>query len=98
MANRSLKRSIARHLMEMAGVRQINKKTHRRPPKPSKHQGPFDRPDTGRLVSAFSMQWKAYLDPTSPQRKALEAQLKREAVLKSRQSGMKIRAAWPVPR
>lgn len=51
MAIRSLKRSIARHLMEMHGVAQINKKQYS---KPAKRLNPFQKND-GKKVSFFAL-------------------------------------------
>lgn len=88
MAIRSLKRSVARHLMEMHGITQINKKQFSRP---AKRRGLLQKND-GKKVSFFALHWQDYLDPTSAYRKNLKAQLKREA----RRHGNK--APWPVPR
>ena len=88
MSTRQIKRSIARYLMEMHGITQINKKQFTQP---AKQLNPRQRND-GKKVSFFALHWRDYLDPTSAYRKNLEAQLKREA----RRHGNK--APWPVPR
>ena len=48
---RGIKRSIARHLMEMHGMTQINKKQYF---KPTKRLNPFQKND-GRKVSFFAL-------------------------------------------
>ena len=88
MSTRQIKRSIARHLMEMHGITQINKKQFTRP---AKRRGLFQK-NYGKKVSFFALHWRDYLNPASAYRKSLEAQLKREA----RRHGGK--APWPVPR
>lgn len=67
---RELKRSIARHMMELHGMEQINKKKFSRPFKP----GELDK---GKRTSFFALHWKAYLNPESKERKALHAALRR---------------------
>lgn len=91
---REIKRSIARHLMEMHGVTQINKKQYS---KPAKRLNLFQKND-GRKVSFFALHWRDYLDPASSYRKSLEAQLKRKAALQTRRYGKHVKASWPVPR
>lgn len=84
---RELKRSIARNLMKMHGVEQINKKRLNRSVK-GKHK----------KVSFFSLHWKEYLDPESKYRKSLDGQLKRDAAMQTRRYGKRVPAPWPVPR
>ena len=67
---RELRRSIARNLMEMHGIEQINKK---------KFSVPFVRNSKKR--SYFSLHWRDYLNPESDQRKDLRKKLERRAVL-----------------
>ena len=82
---RELKRSIARHLMEMHGQRQINKRRFDAPArKPGR--GPI-HPGVGRKVSFFAMHWKDYLNPESVYRKDLEKNLKRQAARRAAASG-----------
>ena len=59
---RELKRSVARHLMEMHGISQINKKK-------------FMVPGSRTKRSYFSMHWRDYLNPKSEQRKYLRKRL-----------------------
>ena len=91
---RELKRSIARHLMEMHGVEKINKKQF----EPRARNGEQKQPNSGKKVSFFSMHWKEYLDPASDYRKALEKKLRYDANKQSLVTGKTVRAAWPVPR
>lgn len=88
MSTRQIKRSIARHLMEMHGVTQINKKQYTRPAKGRD----LRQRNKGKKVSFFALHWRDYLDPTSAYRKNLEAHLKRDA------RGHGDVAPWPVPR
>lgn len=87
---REIKRQIARHLMEMHGVEQINKKKYQ--DKRSKN------PDSARKVSFFALHWKEYLDPESGYRKDLERQLKRQVARQSLAGRKQLTAPWPVPR
>lgn len=66
MGMRSMKRQMARHMMELAGVRRINEK-----------KSSLDM-ETGKVVKAsyFAKHWKAYMDPESDERKALASILK----------------------
>ncbi len=91
---REIKRRIARHLMEMHGVEQINRKKYQ------DRRGTQNKakPDGGRKVSFFALHWREYLDPESGYRKDLERQLKRQAALQSRAGGKPVQAPWPVPR
>lgn len=66
---RELKRSIARHMMELHGVEQINKQKYTRPVK----EGEIDR---GKKTSYFALHWKNYLNPASPERKDLHKKLR----------------------
>lgn len=93
---RELKRSIARHLMEMHGVTQINKKNHWRPNK--KGQSAFEQQNSGKKVSFFALHWKDYLNPDSLYRKDLEWKLKLKAARQSRVRGRDVQNPWPVPR
>ena len=95
---RELKRSIARHLMEMHGMTQINKKKHWKPTSTGGRRSTFQQQNDGRMVSFFSLHWKEYLDPESKLRKNLEAGLKREALRQTRAYGKPVKAPWPVPR
>lgn len=95
---RELKRSIARHLMEMHGIDQINKKKHWKPTNTGKNKSQYQHQNDGKMVSFFSLHWKEYLDPESRQRKALEAGLKRDALRQARAYGKRVTAPWPVPR
>lgn len=98
---RDIKRSIARHLMEMHGVEKINKKNRWKPVKAGKagnEKSTFQQQNDGKMVSFFSLHWKEYLDPESKYRKDLERQLKREAIRQTRAYGKPVTAPWPVPR
>lgn len=95
---RELKRSIARHLMEMHGMTQINKKQHWKPTSTGGRKSQFQQHNDGRMVSFFSLHWKEYLNPESKLRKSLESGLKRDAIRKSRLYGKPFKAPWPVPR
>ena len=88
MSTRQIKRSIARHLMEIHGVTRINKKQFTRP---AKGRGRLQRND-GKKVSFFALHWRDYLNPASTYRKSLEAQLKREAALQTRRYHKRITA------
>jgi hypothetical protein len=68
---RELKRSIARNLMKMHGVEQINKKK-------------FLVPGSGVKRSYFSLHWRDYLNPKSKQRKDLRKKIERAAALRGR--------------
>ena len=92
---RDIKRSIARHLMEMHGIDQINKKKHWKPT--NKGGSKFQQQNDGKMVSFFSLHWKEYLDPESKLRKSLEAGLKRDALRQTRAYGKLVTAPWPVP-
>lgn len=91
---RDLKRSIARHLMEMHGVEKINKKQYL----PRVEDNGQKLQDSAKKVSFFSMHWKEYLDPSSEYRKDLEKKLTRNAARQSKLTGKTVRAAWPVSR
>lgn len=95
---RELKRSIARHLMEMHGMTQINKKKHWKPTTTGGRRSTFQQQNDGRMVSFFSLHWKEYIDPKSNFRRSLESGLKRDAIRKSRLYGKPFEAPWPVPR
>ena len=62
---REIKRKIARHMMELAGIEHINRKmtTVDARGKVEKH-------------SYFAKHWKAYMDPGSDERKTLHAKLR----------------------
>lgn len=98
MAIRSLERSIARHLMELHGVDQINKKKHWKPNRTGGRRSLYQKQNDGKMVSFFSLHWKEYLDPESKLRKNLESGLKREAIRQTRAYGKPVKAPWPVPR
>lgn len=61
---RELKRSIARNLMKMHGIEQINKKK-------------FLIPGSKKKRSYFSLHWRDYLNPESEQRKDLRKKAER---------------------
>lgn len=87
---RELKRSIARHLMEMNGITQINKRNKENPMRTDKWGTPI-------RTSYFALHWREYLDPKSPYRKSLENKLKRDAAMKSNYYREKFLPGWPVP-
>lgn len=66
---RELKRSIARNLMKIHGIEQINKKK-------------FLVPGSKTKRSYFSLHWKDYLNPESDQRKDLRKKLERRYALR----------------
>lgn len=68
---RELKRSVARNLMKMHGVEQINKRK-------------FLIPGSKAKRSYFSLYWRDYLNPESKQRKDLHKKIKRAAALRRR--------------
>lgn len=74
---RSMRRQIARHMMELAEIEKINKKRFDvdigKPGKPGQAIA-----SAAKKKSYFALHWKAYLDPESDERKALHAKLKRE--------------------
>ena len=84
MAIRSLKRSVARCIMEIDGMAQINKKKCRKPESKSTKK-----------VSFFSLHWKEYLNPKSIYRKNLTARLQRDAARQTRAYGKLVKAPWP---
>ena len=94
---RDIKRNIARHLMEMHGMKQINKKNRWKPTNTGKNKSQYQQQNSGKMVSLFSLHWKEYLDPESKLRKSLEAGLKREALRQTRAYGKLVTAPWPVP-
>lgn len=63
---RELKRGVARTLMNIHGIRQINKKK-------------FQEEDKGKR-SYFAIHWRDYLNPKSDQRKDLRWRLERAAI------------------
>lgn len=85
---RELKRSIARHLMDVAGVRQKNKRNKENPLKTDKWGAPIK-------TSYFALHWQEYLDPQSPYRKALEREQYRQAARFYQRFKKPVRAAWP---
>jgi len=95
---RDIERNIARHLMEMHGMKKINKKNRWKPSNSKKNKSLYQQQNDGKMVSFFSLHWKEYLDPQSKYRKALESELKREAIRQSRAYGKPVKAPWPVPR
>lgn len=68
---RELKRSIARNLMKMHGIEQINKKK-------------FLVSGAKTKRSYFSLHWRDYLNPESEQRKDLRKKLERRRGLMAR--------------
>lgn len=74
---RSMRRQIARHIMELAKIEKINKKRFDvgigKPEKPGQAIA-----SAAKKKSYFALHWKAYLDPESDERKALHAKLRRE--------------------
>lgn len=87
---RELKRSIARHLMEMSGIAQINKRNKENPMK-------RDRYGVSTKTSYFALHWREYLDPKSPYRRSLENKLRAHAARQSNMAGKRIMPGWPVP-
>lgn len=73
---RELKRSIARNLMKMHGIEQINKKK-------------FLVPNSKAKRSYFSMYWRDYLNPESEQRKDLRKKIRRAAAALRRRVGVR---------
>ena len=65
---RELKRSIARHLMQIHGMEQINKPKYTRP----------GTSDNNKKASFFALNWRDYLNPESHQRDALHKMLRRK--------------------
>lgn len=63
---RELERSVARTLMNIHGIKQINKKK-------------FQEEDRGKK-SYFALHWRDYLNPKSDQRKDLRRRLERAAI------------------
>lgn len=85
---REIKRNIARHMMEVAGVKQINKRDKENPMKTNKWGVPLK-------TSYFALHWKEYLDPKSSFRKSLEQQQLSQAARLYRRTYKPVRAAWP---
>lgn len=68
---RKLKRSIARNMMQLAGIERINKK----------NRAVFDKngKDTGKRVSYFSLHWRDFVEPSKTlSRKINKASKRRE--------------------
>ena len=86
--SRELKRSIARRMMEIHGVKRINKKNRIDYRKESK--------DNPKKVSFFSLHWKEYLDPESEYRKDLANKLKTMTARYNRANGTHFYPPWPV--
>lgn len=96
MGLRSMERQMARHMMELAGVRRINEK-----------KSSLDM-KTGKVVKAsyFAKHWKAYMDPESDERKALHAKLMHKAAMEMQKQGarkpgqraVKLPPPWPLTR
>ena len=85
---REIKRNIARHMMEVAGVKQKNKRNKENPMKTDKWGVPIK-------TSYFALHWKEYLNPNSSYRKALERQQLSMAARLYRRVYKPVRAAWP---
>ena len=56
---REIRRQIARHLMEMHGVEQINRKKYQE----KRSKAGQAKPDSVRKVSFFALHWREYLEP-----------------------------------
>lgn len=96
---REMKRRIARHMMELAGIEKINKRRFDAPARKIA-TGDNGAPKLDRKASYFALHWKAYLDPESKEREALHNKLRREAALAARRDprpgkGKRI-APWPL--
>jgi len=65
---RELKRSIARYLMQLQGIEQINKKRFMEYDENGKA--------TGKRVSYFSRHWREYIDPSNKLHKAAVRKMK----------------------
>ena len=85
---REIKRNIARHMMEVAGVKQKNKRNKENPMKTDKWGVPIK-------TSYFALHWREYLNPNSSYRKALERQQLSMAARLYRRVYKPVRAAWP---
>jgi hypothetical protein len=85
---REIKRNIARHMMEVAGVKQKNKRNKENPMKTDKWGVPMK-------TSYFALHWREYLNPNSSYRKALERQQLSMAARLYRRVYKPVRAAWP---
>jgi len=85
---RELKRNIARHMMEVAGVKQKNKRNKENPMKTDKWGVPMK-------TSYFALHWKEWLDPKSSFRKSLEREQLGQAARLYRRVYQPVRAAWP---
>ena len=85
---RELKRSIARHMMEVAGVKQINKRDKENPMRTNRYGIP-------KKTSYFSLHWKEWLDSKSSFRKSLEREQLSVAARLYRRVYKPVRAAWP---
>lgn len=91
-----MERQIARHMMELADIDQINKKKFKAPNKKAK--GLRLKPDDGRKTSYFALHWRAYLDPESNERKALHSKLLREFEMELRKKPTRRIKPTRVPR
>lgn len=85
---REIRRNIARHMMEVAGVKQKNKRNKENPLKTDKWGVPIK-------TSYFALHWKEYLNPNSSYRKALEREQLGVAARFYRRVYKPVRAAWP---
>lgn len=86
---RELKRSIARHMMEIHGIEQINKPKYTRPGKPG-------TPNNNKKASFFALNWKDYLNPESRQRESLHKMLRTREARYPRGNGKTTCSPWPL--
>ena len=95
MGMRSMKRRLARHMMELNGIEQINKKKFE--PRSTKEGHDVEAmPGPGKKASYFANHWRDYLDPESAERKALHAKLLRDAAREKRKDPKKpVLRPWP---
>lgn len=85
---RELKRSIARYLMELNGVKRLNKRDKENPLKTDKFGVPLK-------TSYFALHWREYLDPLSAYRRELEAKQIRHARAMTIRYKKPFPVAWP---
>ena len=80
MSLRALKRNIARNRMQAAGIDRINRRRVWDAKAAPKKKGEV----SGAFRSYFAMNWRKYLDPTTPQYKYAMSQMNRKRSLMRR--------------
>ena len=81
-----MKRQLARHMMELAGIEKKNKKRI------------TVNEETGEKASYFAIHWRAYLDPRSEEREALHKKILGDFNREMKKNPRKgpVMTPWPV--